>query len=174
MAEFAITDVARAVVTVADVSGRHDAKGADGSERTALGSPQRVFAITRIVDHFAVAPARQVQTARERLARVGGTVPRIAIPLGASRIVPIAMICAVTCVVPIVVAFTLVMGLGGRTWTTAKRQPVVIVIPIALVPIAVAWVALVPIVAWIEIHNTSAELTGAALTSDAELKWMCA
>ena len=65
-----------------------------------------------IVDHFAVTLARQVQTARKHLARLGGTVPRITITLRPSGIVPIAMIYAVTCVVSIVVAFRFVMGLG--------------------------------------------------------------
>ena len=47
-------------------------------------------------------------------------------------------------------------------------------IPMALIAIAVAWVALVAIVARIEIHDTSAELDGAVLASDAGLRRMCA
>ena len=82
---------------------------------------------------------------------------RLAIALRPSCIVPIAMVCAVTCVVPIVVAFTFVMGIGRRTRATPKRRPVVIVILIALVPIAVPWVALVTVVAWVEVHDTSAD-----------------
>jgi Na+/proline symporter len=86
-----------------------------------------------------------------------GPVPRIAFTLGPSCIVPIAMVCAVTCVVSIVVAFTFVMGIGRGTRATSKRQGVVIVVAITLVPIAVACVHLVAVVAWIEVHDTSAE-----------------
>jgi len=126
------------------------------------------------VDHFAVTPARQVQAAREYLARVGGAVPWLTITLRPTGILPIAMICAVTGVVPIVVSFTFVMGLGRRTRATPEREPVVIVIPIALVPIAVAWVALLAVVAWVEVHDTSAELHVTVLAGDARLRRMCA
>jgi hypothetical protein len=158
MAEFTIANVAGAVVTIAEVSGRHDPKSADGRQRPTLRSPQPIFAMARIVDDFAVTAARQVQAAREHLARVGGTVPRIAITAGPSGIVPIAMIGGVACVVPIVVASTFVMRLWSGTRAASKRQTVVILIPIALVSIAVAGVALIAVVAWIEVHHTSAEI----------------
>jgi hypothetical protein len=106
--------------------------------------------------------------------RVARAVPRIMIALWPSRVVPIAMIGAVTRVVAIVVSFTLVLGLGCRTRATPEREPVVIVIPIALAPIAVAWVALVTVVAWIKVHGTSAEQNVAVLPSDTGLRRMCA
>jgi hypothetical protein len=123
MPEVAIAHVAGTVVTVAQVSGGHDAKGADGCERPALESPQRIFVVARIADNFAVTRARQVQTAREHLAWVAGTVSRIAITIGPSGVVPIAMVGAVTRVVPIIVALTFVMGLGRRTRATSQDRP---------------------------------------------------
>ncbi|OFW04587.1 MAG: hypothetical protein A3H96_09365 [Acidobacteria bacterium RIFCSPLOWO2_02_FULL_67_36] len=120
MPEVAIAHIAGTVVTVAQLSRGHDTKGADGRQRTALGSPQRVFAIARIMDHFAVTPARQVEATRKHVTRVARAVPRVAIALWPSDVVPIAMIGAVTRIVPIVVAFTFVMGLGRRTRSTSK------------------------------------------------------
>jgi hypothetical protein len=117
------------------------------------------LAITGVEDDFAVMAARQIEAPREHVPRVGCTVPRTAIALRPARIIAIAVVCTVAGVAPVVVALTFVMGLGRRTRTTSERQPVVIVIPIALGPIAVAWVAPVAVVAWIEVHDTSAGWT---------------
>jgi len=167
MSEVAVTWVRGAIVTVSEVAGRDDAKSTDGRQRAALRSPKCVLAITRVVDDFAVTAAGQTEASRENVSRVGATVPRLAIALQPAHIV--AMICAVTCVVPTVVSLAFVIGVGRRTRTTPERHLVVIVVPIAL-----AWVAFVVVVAWIEIHVASAELNAALLTSNAGLRRMCA
>ena len=174
MAEVAITHIAGSFVMVAEVAGGHDAKGTDGCQRSALRATQGVFPIARIVDHVAVTTARQIEATGKHLTRIGATVPRIAIAPRPSGILAIPMVRAVTCVVPIVVACTLVMVFGRRTRATSERQPVVIVIPIALVAIAVARVPLVAVVARIEVHHTSADLDATVLASDAGLRRMCA
>src|SRR6266850_4464910 len=153
MSEVAFTWIRRPIVTVSEVASRHNAKSADRGQRPTLGSSQRIFTIARIVDHFAVTTARQVEATREHFARVGTVVARITIALWPSCIVPIAMVCAVRSVVPMVVAFTFAMVLWRRTGAASERQPVVIVVPMALVSVPVAWGALIAVVAWIEIHR---------------------
>src|SRR2546425_13328741 len=119
MAEVAVTWIRGSIVTVSEVAGRHDAKCADGRQRATLRSPECVFAITSVVDDFAVTAAGQVEAPREHVPRVGRTVPRITIALRPSGILTIAMVRAVTCVMLIVVALTFVMVLGRRTRTTS-------------------------------------------------------
>jgi hypothetical protein len=65
--------------------------------------------------------------------------------------------CAQSGRVPIVVAFTFVMGLGRRTRAASQRQRIVIVIAVAPVPVSgVARIACVIAVAQIEVHTPSA------------------
>jgi hypothetical protein len=135
VSEVAVTWIRWSVVTVSEVAGRHDAKNSDGRERATLRSPESVFAITSVVDDFAVTAAGQVEPAREHFPRVVCTVPRIAIALRPARIVAIAVVRTITCSMPIVVTVTTVMA------------------AVALVPvIRVARIACVIVVARIEVH----------------------
>jgi hypothetical protein len=166
MAEVAIANVARPVITIAEIASWHDAKGADRGQRPTLGSSQPVFTIARVADYFPVTTPRQVEAAGKHLTRIGATVPRIAIALRPSGILAIAMVGAVRSVMPMVIAFTFVMVLRRRTGAASERHAVVIVVPITLVPVPVAWDALIAVVAWIEVHHTSAEANALAVLAD--------
>ena len=54
---------------VAQIARGHDAECADGRERAALGSPERVLAIS-IVHNVSVVTAGQVEMAHEHIARI--------------------------------------------------------------------------------------------------------
>ena len=54
---------------VAQITRGYDPKRADGRERAALGSPERVLAIS-IVHNVSVVTAGQVEMAREHIARI--------------------------------------------------------------------------------------------------------
>src|SRR5438128_7850871 len=129
MSEVAVTWIRRSIVTVSKVAGRHDAKSPDRRQRAALRSSECVFAITGVVDDFAVTAAGQVEPAREHVPRVRRTVPRIAIALRPARITAIAVVCTITCIIPIVVTVTaIVMCLDlGRTWSASGRPRVMLV-----------------------------------------------
>jgi len=126
------------------------------------------------VDGFPVASARETQAARERLAWIGAPVPRITITLRPARIVAIAVVRSITCIVPLIVSLTMVMTLLHRARSTSERRPDVVIVAVAFVSIAVAWVALIAVIAGIEVHRASAKLKPAVLVSDAGLRRMCA
>jgi hypothetical protein len=105
------------------------------------------------VDGFPVASAREIQAARERLARIGASVPRITITLRPACIVAVAVVGTITSVLPLIVALTsLVMLLYGAR-ATPERQPEVVIVAVAFVSIAVAWIALITEIAGIEVHR---------------------
>jgi hypothetical protein len=135
MSEVAITWIRGSIVTVPEVASGYDAKSPDGRQRATLRSPECVFAITGVVDDFAVTAAGQVE-----------------------RIIAIAVVCTITCIMPIVVTVTaIVMCLDlRRTRSASERQRVIIVTAVALLPVMrVARIACVTVVARIEIHIAS-------------------
>jgi hypothetical protein len=122
MSEVAITWIRGSIVTVPEVASGYDAKSPDGRQRATLRSPECVFAITGVVDDFAVTAAGQVEPAREHVPRVRRTVPRIAIALRPARIIAIAVVCTITCIMPIVVTVTaIVMCLDLRRTRSASE-----------------------------------------------------
>ena len=70
MSQVAQPRIGRAIVVVAEVARRDDAKRADGREREALRAPQRVLAVAGIVDDLPARSTRQVEIAHEHVARV--------------------------------------------------------------------------------------------------------
>jgi hypothetical protein len=107
------------------------------------------------VDDFAVTAAGQIEPAGKNVARVGATVPRLAIALRPARIIAIAVVRTATRIMPVIVtAATVMMRLDlRRTRSASERQPVVIVTAVAFVPVtAVARIAWVIVVARIEVH----------------------
>ena len=173
MSEVAVTWICGSIVTVSEVARRHDAKSPDGRQRSTLRSPECVFAITSVVDDFAVTAAGQVEAPREHVPRVGRTVPRITIALRPARIIAIAMVRTITCIMPIVVAVTaIVMCLDRRsTRSASERQRVVIVTAVALVPVTgVARIACVIVVARIEIHMAFVAADGCSYWAQADVR----
>jgi hypothetical protein len=63
-----------AAVVIAEVARRHDPKRADGRERAAFRSPQRVLAVAGIVNDLAVRSARQIEVAHKHVARIEAVV----------------------------------------------------------------------------------------------------
>src|SRR5437016_9569939 len=123
MSEVAVPWIRGSIVTVSEVAGRHDAKSPDGRQRATLRSPECVFAITGVVDDFAVTATRQVEASREHVPRVGRTVPRIAIALRPARVIAIAVVCTVTSIMPIVVTVTaIVMRVDWRRTRSASER----------------------------------------------------
>lgn len=158
MSEIAVAWIRGSIVTVSEVAGRHDAKGPDCRQRATLRSPECVFAIAGVVNDFAVTAARQVEPARKHVARVGATIPWIAIALRPARIIAIAVVRTVTSIMSIVVTVTvIVMRLDlRRTRSSSERQRVVIVTAVAPVPVSgVTQIACVIVIARIEVHTPS-------------------
>jgi hypothetical protein len=107
------------------------------------------------VDDFAVTAAGQIEPAGKHVARVGATVPRLAIALRPARIGAIAVVRTVTRIMPVIVTVaTVMMRLDLRsTRSASERQRVVIWTAFAFVPVAaVAQIAWVIVVARIEVH----------------------
>jgi hypothetical protein len=106
MSEVAVTWICGSIVTVSEVAGWHDAKSPDGRQRATLRSPQCAFAVARVVDDLAVSSARQVEAAREHLARVAVAIARVAITVSPSHMITIPRVAmVVNPVAPIVVVF---------------------------------------------------------------------
>jgi len=151
--EVAVTRVARPIRMVTQVARRHDAKRANGGERPTLGPAQRVFAVARIVDDLAVAPARQIEPSREHIAWVDVALPGLAIAVRPARIVTIAMIVTVagiTAVIIPVAPFVVVVVDPRSAWSTSERERV-IVIAVALV--SVSRVACVVVITRVEVEH---------------------
>lgn len=119
MAEVPVAGIGGTVRVVPQIASGHDAKGADRREGPALRTPQRVFAVARVVDDLAVPIAWQVQAACEHVTRVVAVLPRVAIAVPPAVIVTIAGIVAIAAVVTII----MVMILDAvRNGATADRQ----------------------------------------------------
>jgi hypothetical protein len=117
--------------------------------------------------------AREIQATCERLAWIGGSVPRVTITPRPACIVAVAVVGTITSVVSLIVAVTRLVMLLYGTRATPDRQPDVILVAVALVSIALAGISLIAVITWIEVHSTSAE-ANAVPASDMGLRRMCA
>lgn len=153
MSEIAVARIARPTGVVPKVTRRDDAKRSNRGKGSALRPAQGVFAVAGIVDGFPVASPREIQATCERLARIGASAPRVAIAFRPACIVVVAVVGTVTSVVPLVIPLTMIAMLLDRSRSPSERQPDIVIVAVTLIPIAVAWVALIAVIARIEIHT---------------------
>jgi len=91
--------VERAVLAVAEITSRHDAEGAYGGERANLRAAQPHVAVSR-PDTLAFRAARQLEVAREHIARVEWlALARIGQPTAAALAQLATLVVAVACVI---------------------------------------------------------------------------
>ena len=129
MAEVPAPRVCAPSVMVPQLARGDDTEGAGGRQGATLGPAQGVFAAPRIVDHFALLAARQVEIAHERVTGVASPVVAIARPF----------------IRPIAGSGVVVRIATVRTWTTPRLSRVVIAIAMTVAEI-VSLAGLVPFV----------------------------
>lgn len=99
MPQVAAIRVERTVLTVTEIAGGHDAKGADGGERANLRAAQPDVAVA-CPDPLALGTARQIEVAREHVADVEPLAfARIAQPATAASIESAIAIVVITRVI---------------------------------------------------------------------------
>src|SRR5258708_38704215 len=96
-------------ITTGDHSNR-----TDGRQRARLRAAQRVLAIA-VAHHLSLQPARQVEIARERLARIERALRRLALAFRP------------TCIVAWIVAVFIAIRLARVAWTAAEYSRVVVI-----------------------------------------------
>lgn len=103
-----------------------------------------------------VASARQIEAAREHVSCVRPTITRVPLAVRRACVITVPVVGPPPCLMAVVFALAAFVVLvdARRAWCAPERQRVIVVIAIALVPVArLAWIACVTIVARIEIEH---------------------